>query len=100
MKALEYVLDSTNQKRKRKDKDVKKAWGYAFAMKGLIYDVLGYYQPTLLVYHYDGNRKQINPTWTKRAKKIYTVCQHAKQVNMDYASRFKTEFGMERIKQA
>lgn len=78
MKTLEYILDSENQKRHRKDKGIKKAWGHAFAIKGLIYDLLEYYQPTLLVFHYNSKRKEENPTWTKRAKKLYQITQNAK----------------------
>lgn len=77
MKALEYILDSANQRRKRQDKAIKRAWGYAFYMKGLIYDALGYYQPTLMVYHFNGNRKEVNPTWTRRSRLVYFACQNA-----------------------
>ena len=86
MKALEYILDSENQKRHRTDKAIKKAWGYAFAMKGLIYDALKYYQPTLMVFHFNGRRKEINPTWTKRSRLVYAACKHAQAVNaLDHA---------------
>jgi hypothetical protein len=87
MKALEYILDSENQKRHRKDKVVKRAWGYAFAMKGLIYDALEYYQPTLMVFHYNGKRKEINSTWTKRSCLVYAACKHAQKVESDYAQK-------------
>jgi hypothetical protein len=81
MISLEYVLDSTNQKRKREDKAVKKAWGYAFYIKGLLIEALDYYQPTVMVYHYDGNYKKVNPTWTKRARQIHQLCKNAEAIN-------------------
>jgi hypothetical protein len=59
---------------------VKKAWGYAFYMKGLLIDALNYYQPTVLVYHYD-NTAKVNPTWTKRAKLIHKLCKTAEANN-------------------
>jgi hypothetical protein len=83
--SLEYVLDSTNQRRKRKDKAVKKAWGYAFFIKGLLIEALDYYQPTLLVFHYD-NTKKVNPTWTKRARKIHRLCKQAEENNRKHCS--------------
>jgi hypothetical protein len=85
MISLEYVLDSTNQQRKRQDKKIKKAWGYSFAMKGLLIETLDYYQPTVLVYHYD-NTEKVNPTWTKRARKIHALCKHAEAVNKNSSS--------------
>lgn len=80
MKRLEYILDATNQKRLRKDKQVKRAWGYAVVIKGQLYKALDYYQPTLLVYHYNGPRKEIDPTWTKNSRKVWTACNNAKKV--------------------
>lgn len=80
MISLEYILDSTNQKRKRQDKTVKKAWGLAFNTKGLIIDLVDYYQPTLLMIHDKAVRNKINPTWSKRAKKVYEITQNAKRV--------------------
>lgn len=70
---LEYILDSTNQKRKRKDKKVKKAWGHAFNIKGEIIRFLEYYQPTLPLYIDHAKRTKINPTWTKNSKKVYNI---------------------------
>lgn len=81
MISLEYILDSENQKRKRQDKQVKKAWGHAFAIKGMIIDTLDYYQPTLMVFPDKECRTKVNPTWTKRAKMIYEITQRAKTCN-------------------
>jgi hypothetical protein len=76
---LEYILDSTNQKRKRQDKEVYKAWGHAFAIKGLIIDLVDYYQPTLPMITDKLCRDHVNPTWTKRAKKMYEITQASKK---------------------
>ena len=82
MISLEYVLDSTNQRRKRKDKQVKKAWGYAFYIKGLIIDSLPYYQPTLMMIEDKWKVKKCNPTWTKRAKLMFKIAQNAKEISI------------------
>ena len=82
MIALEYILDSTNQKRKRKDTPLKRAWGYAFNVKGLIIKALGYYQPTLFQYHDKFRCRKVNPTWTRNAKRLFEICQNAKKVSL------------------
>lgn len=73
--ALEYILDTTNQKRKRQDKEVNKAWGLAVNTKGLINDLLPLYQGSFLTYHYSARQKTINPTWSKRRKKVFEIVQ-------------------------
>lgn len=75
--ALEYLLDTTNQKRKRQDKEVNKAWGLAVNTKGIINDLLPYYQGSFLTYHYSGKQKTVNPTWSKRRKKVFEIVQKA-----------------------
>lgn len=45
--ALEYILDSENIKRKRKDMPVKRAWGYSMNIKGQLIEILHFWQPTL-----------------------------------------------------
>lgn len=82
MRQLEYILDKTNQNRKRQDKAVKQAWGHAFAIKGLIIDSLDYYEPTLMMIDEKFNRSTPNPTWTKRAQKMYVIAQAAKKVEL------------------
>ena len=80
MRKLEYILDSTNQRRKREDKKIREAWGMAFYMKGVMIEMLDYYQPTLLMMLDKYGRNKNNPTWTKRAKKIFHITQRAKGV--------------------
>jgi hypothetical protein len=80
MRTLEYILDSTNQKRKRQDEAVQKAWGHAFRLKGLVIDLVDFYQPTLLMIEDKFARNKNNPTWTKRAKKVFEITQKAKGV--------------------
>lgn len=75
----EYILDSTNQKRKRKDREVKRAWGYSIYIKGLIIEHLPYYQPTLMMIQDKYERNKINPTWSKNAKLIFDIAQQAKR---------------------
>lgn len=78
MKHLEYVLDRENQRRKRQDPVIKKAWGYLFYWKGLVYDALGYYQPTLGVFICSWKQDKLNPTWTKRRAKLHLNVQRQK----------------------
>jgi len=85
MISLEYILDSTNQKRKRQDKAVKKAWGYAFYIKGKIINSLPYYQPTLMMIEDKWKVKKCNPTWTRRTKKMFEIVQQAKKISLGEA---------------
>lgn len=81
MKHLEYVLDTENQKRKHKDAAIKEAWGFLFYWKGLIYDALGYYQPTLGVYFCSWKQNALNPTWSKRRARLHMIVQAAKKAS-------------------
>lgn len=76
--SLEYVLDSENQKRKRQDKPIQKAWGYAIRAKGLVNDILPYYQSTYPMFEDKWKRNKVNSTWSKRTKKLFFIVQKAK----------------------
>jgi len=71
MLKLEYLLDSENQKRKREDKAIKRAWGYAFNIKGLLIKEVGYWQTTLpTISKSIVSLKKDCPKWTRRIKQL------------------------------
>ena len=76
-RALEYILDATNQTRHREDKAIKRAHGHSRLIKHLAIELLGFYQPTLLIFHYSMRAEKLNPTWTKRTQALY------KKINAD-----------------
>lgn len=76
--AAEYLLDVANQQRERQDKPVSSAWGYLRRGKGLLYDWIGFYQPTLPVFTDYLSRNKRNISWTRRSQKVFDICQRNK----------------------